>query len=149
MSKKHDKKRNKLTVKFNIGESVSLNIPPIDRVGTDFPRLPCVIRDIRNNGEMHELVSKFGIIDICYRVEDLESYSGSLNFEYLEIKNYISLRSAAQLFNNRSKDKSETNGVCNCNGKCDNPKCGCFKKNKKCTSHCHLKSHTNICCNKE
>ena len=84
MSKKHDKKRNKRTVKFNIGESVSLNIPPIDRVGTDFPRLPCVIRDIRNNGEMHELVSKFGIIDICYRVEDLESYSGSLNFEYLE-----------------------------------------------------------------
>ena len=98
---------------------------------------------------MHVLVSEYGILDNAYRVGDLEAYSGVLDFEYDKISKKISLRAAAQLFNNRAKDKSETNGFCNCNGKCEDLRCGCFSKKRKCSSHCHTKSRTNICCNSD
>ncbi len=97
---------------------------------------------------MYELVSKFGILDICYRAGDLESYSGVLDFDYKKISNKISLRAAAQHFNKRAKDKNETTSSCQCNGQCNTKRCVCFNSNRKCNSHCHIKSHSNICCNK-
>jgi hypothetical protein len=146
MEKKHDNKRNKRTVSFSVGEMVSVSIPPIDRVGTDFPRLPCVISE--QKGDFYQLVCKFGILNICYRADDLENYSGEVGFDFKNIKEHISLRAAAQAFNQRNVDKSETIIACNCNGKCLDRRCNCFSKNVKCNSHCHLKSRTNICCNK-
>jgi len=147
MEKKHNHKRNKRTISFSVGEMVSVSIPHIDRVGCDFPRLPVVVSEIKH--DMYVLVSKYGILDVCYRADDLESFSGQLDFDYKSIENKISLRSAAQLFNKRAHDKSDTNVSCNCNGKCADKRCNCFSRSLKCNTHCHLKSRTNICCNRE
>lgn len=147
MEQKHDKKRNKRTITFTVGEPVSVFIPPIDRVGCDFSRLPAVILELKPAGDLYSLVTKYGILDICYRAGDLESYCGDIGFDYKKITNKISLRSAAQAFNQRSKDKSETSVSCQCNGKCKDNRCNCFKRDKKCNTHCHLKSVANICCN--
>ncbi len=148
MAKKHDHKKNKRTISFVIGEAVSVAIPPIDRVGTDFQRLPCLVSDIKSKSEFYQLTSKFGILDVCYRTSDLEPYMGSFDFDYSKITNKISLRAAAQAFNKRCKDKSDSMPTCNCNGRCTDKRCSCFSKNEKCSSHCHSKSVTNICCNK-
>ena len=79
MEKKHNHKRNKRTISFSIGEMVSVSIPHIDRVGCDFPRLPVVVSDIKH--DMYVLVCKYGILDVCYRADDLESFSGQLDFD--------------------------------------------------------------------
>jgi hypothetical protein len=147
MERKHNHKRNKRTISFSVGEMVSVSIPHIDRVGCDFPRLPVVVSEVKH--EMYVLVSKYGILDVCYRADDLESFSGQVDFEYKSIENKISLRSAAQLFNKRAHDKSDTNVSCNCNGRCSDKRCNCYSRSLKCNTHCHLKSHTNICCNRE
>ena len=40
MIAKHDHKKNKSTIEFNVGDNITVKIPRIDRAGTAFPRLP-------------------------------------------------------------------------------------------------------------
>lgn len=58
MENKHDHKRNKRTLSFSVGETVSVSIPSIDRTGTDYPRLPCYVSKVKENEEFYELVSQ-------------------------------------------------------------------------------------------
>ncbi len=49
MVKKHDAKRYKKTVDFDVGDLVSVAIPRIDRGNCDFRRLPAMVCDTRGN----------------------------------------------------------------------------------------------------
>lgn len=145
MEEKHNKKRNKRTLEFEIGDKVSVAIPRIDRGGSDLPRLPGVIG--RSANDYYEIVTEFGILNDCLRADDLELYNGPLNFDYQEVKNKIPLRKAAMLINNRNKDLKDTEISCDCGGNCKNNRCKCFKLSEKCNSHCHLKSESKKCSN--
>ena len=89
------------------------------------------------------------------RAGDLDPYSGvvAVNLDdYSSKYKYIGLREAATLFskNTLGNDQGIVSSICNCNGKCMNDKrCSCFKANKLCTSHCHLKSIEKNCINCE
>ena len=96
MEKKHNHKRNKRTISFSIGEMVSVSIPHIDRVGCDFPRLPAVVSEVKH--DMYFLVSKYGILDVCYRTDDLESFSGQLDFDFKTKVVLFYLRDPTRLF---------------------------------------------------
>ena len=149
MSSKHDKKRNKRTIDFAVGDFVSVLIPRIDRGGTDFPRLPGIIRRVTNGKDsLYEVVTKFGILNDKYRSCDLETFSGILDIETTTITNKITMREAARKAAKRATDLKDAATTCNCTGDCSRGQCSCFRKNQKCGSHCHLRVKQNFCCNK-
>ncbi|CAF1028158.1 unnamed protein product [Brachionus calyciflorus] len=138
MERKHNKKRNKRTLEFELDDKVTVLIPRIDRGGSDLPRIPGII--LRKTGDkdiFHEIVCKFGILNEKLRACDLEPFEGLLEFDHKTIKNKISLREAARLNSNRLIDLKNTQNVCKCSGKCDG-RCSCFRSKQKCGSHCHL-----------
>ena len=49
MTSRYDKKK---AMRFQIGDSVSIRIPRIDRTCTDIPRIPCVIVEV--HGKVQE-----------------------------------------------------------------------------------------------
>ena len=49
MTSRYDKKK---AMRFQIGDSVSIRIPRIDRTCTDMPRIPCVIVEV--HGKVQE-----------------------------------------------------------------------------------------------
>ena len=49
MASRYDKKK---AMRFQIGDSVSIRIPRIDRTCTDMPRIPCVIIEV--HGKVQE-----------------------------------------------------------------------------------------------
>jgi hypothetical protein len=61
----------------------------------------------------------------------------------------ISLRQAANLAANREQDAVAKEVICDCNGPCLDNRCKCFKANKKCSSHCHIKTTKKLCENEE
>ncbi|RNA32349.1 hypothetical protein BpHYR1_024772 [Brachionus plicatilis] len=95
IEEKHNKKRNKRTLEFDVGDKVSVLIPRIDRGGSDLPRLPGFIS--RKSGEFYAIVTELGILNDCLRVGDLEMYHGPLYFDYKSIKSRLPLRKAAML----------------------------------------------------
>ena len=135
MERKHNKKRNKRTVEFKIGDLVSILIPRIDRGGSDMPRLPCQI--VKINGEFYQLLTKYGLLNDHYMVSDLEPYNGLVMFDKT-MTNKLSLREASKLAANRLKDLKAIELSCNCKSKCLSKHCSCFKNEQKCNSHCHL-----------
>ena len=74
MLKKHDHKRNKRTVEFSVGDSVSVMKPRIDRGSSDLPRLPGIVSAV--SGEFYTIVTKYGILANKLRSGDLELYNG-------------------------------------------------------------------------
>ena len=133
--------------KFAVGESVGLRIPRIDRTATDVPRLPCVI--VKVTGKMLDLYRLrccFGVLDKCYRADELEPFAGNYNIPVngWEKEVRISLREAARC---HSPWNVFTGNKCNCSsGSCDTRRCCCKKKGVSCSSHCHKGTH---CKNKE
>ncbi len=146
LENKHNHKRNKKTILYSLGDSVSVLIPNIDRGGSDMPRLPGIV--CRLTHDLYEISTKFGILNNCVRASDLEKYHGNVDFDYKLITNKISLRECARKFSNRSEDLGDVEISCNCKTKCDNRRCSCFAKQIKCNSHCHLKTKENFCINK-
>ena len=153
--KKHDRKRNKITHTFKVGDYVSVQSPRIDRHGTDLPRIAAIVIRLCNQSgtTYYELQTKFGILDVKYRVDDLEPiYTPIIDLTAEEIpKKLISLREATISTNTTSSSTNiNTKLSCQCNNSCYKDKrCKCFKNNQVCTSHCHGKSKVNVCCNKE
>ncbi|CAF0949887.1 unnamed protein product [Brachionus calyciflorus] len=137
MCKKHDRKRNKRTVLFKKGDCVSLKIPSIDVGGSELSRLPCIVKEMIH--DKYQLVCEYGIIESHLRIEELELYSGLLEFEVDKVTEMISIRAAAALAGNRTKAIKEIEVECDCTGKCNTKQCKCIKANLKCNSHCHRK----------
>ena len=148
MSEKHNKKRNKRTVEFEVGEGVSVLIPAIDRGGSQLPRAPGVICRVIKDHELYEICTKYGILQDCLSAGDLESYNGIIDFDYKTITNKISLRTVSSMIAGRDKDLKDIEVSCNCKSKCSDLRCGCFKRKLPCNSHCHTKS-AHCCENKE
>ena len=147
MEKKHNIKRNKRTLEYQVGELVTDLITRIYRGGSDLPRLPGIIgRNTGGKDTVHE--SRFGILNDKLRACELEPYSVVLDIDTTKIINKISLREAARLTSNRSADLQDLETTCNCNGNCADKRCGCYLRSKKCGSHCHLRSRENCCKNK-
>jgi ribosomal protein L21E len=64
MIKKHDHRRNKKSVDFEVGNSVTVKIPRIDRGGTEFPRLPGMVSKVCGaNKEFYQIVTIYGILN--------------------------------------------------------------------------------------
>ena len=98
---KHNHKRNKKTIEFKVGESISVKIPRIDRTGTSFCRLPGLICKIANQKQQfYGILTQWGVLNDNYRSSDLEPYSGVVEviLEGFEEKyKNISLTEAARL----------------------------------------------------
>lgn len=143
MERKHNHKRNKQTREFKIGDRVSVSIPPIDRAHVTLPRLPCIVKNVSKVREsFYTLVCSHGVLNVKYRVSDLEPYNGVFNFDLDSAPSKeITLREAVRLGEMREKDLKETRTKCNCKVPCaqDN-RCSCFKLKQKCTPHCHSNS---------
>lgn len=124
--------------KFAVGESVSLRIPRIDRTATDVHRLPCVIvQVVGKTQDMYRLRCSSGVLDRCYRADDLEPFAGSYSIPEngWEKDTRISLREAAR---NQAPWNAFIGNRCNCrSGTCDTRKCNCKKMGIECSSHCH------------
>jgi transposase InsO family protein len=148
MERKHNRKRNKRTLEFEEGDFVTVLKPRVDRGGSDMPRLPGQI--IKKSGEkdiFYKIATVYGILDVQYRVYDLEIYHGIILEKDINKNITISLREATLKSNIRT-DLPEPIINCNCNGKCTGDgRCKCFKANVKCSSHCHVKSKCKICIN--
>jgi len=66
--------------KFAVEESVGLRIPRIDWTTTDVHRLPCVIVKVVGKAQdMYCLRCCSGVLDKCYRADELEPFAGSYN----------------------------------------------------------------------
>ncbi len=74
MSKKHDRKRNKKSRTYNVGDYVSVKSPRIDRHGTDLPRINSIVIRIINQytRTFYELKTEYGILNDKYAADDLE-----------------------------------------------------------------------------
>ncbi|CAF1062124.1 unnamed protein product [Brachionus calyciflorus] len=131
MEKKHNKKRNKKTHEFKIGDAVSV------LGGTDLPRMPGQIK--RKPGDYYEIVTQYGILNNCLLAGDLEVYSGVLNFDCNKITYKISIREAARNFGKREKDLKYIEVSCDCKGKCKDKRCKSVPNSMKCNSHCQQK----------
>ena len=133
--------------KFAVGESVGLRIPRIDRSATDVHRLPCVIVKVAGKTQdMYRLRCCSGVLDKCYRADELEPFAGSYNIPVngWEKEVRVSLREAAR---DHAPWNAFTGNRCNCrSGSCDTRRCHCKKNGISCSSHCHKGTH---CKNKQ
>ena len=117
MSKKHDHKKNKRTLEFEVGETVSVLIPPIDRGGSQLPRAPGVVCRLVKENDLYEICTKYGILKDCLRAGDLEPYHGVIDFDFNQVKNKISLREVSTKISCREKDLKDIEVSCQCTGK--------------------------------
>ena len=76
---------------YQIGDLVRIAIPKIDRFSIDRPTLPCKILEKTENNQ-YRVGSKFGIVEVCYSVGELESL-GTTDFPELYEK--VSVREIA------------------------------------------------------
>ena len=81
---KHFKQRR--VHEFEVGESVSVRIPQIDRTCTNPQCLPCVVvEEVGKAQAMYRLLCESGFLSCCYSASDLEPYADSYN---IPIDNY-------------------------------------------------------------
>jgi len=135
---KHNHKRNRKTVEFEIGDAVTLKKTKIDRGGTELARLVAVVTGKKRINYI--LTCEYGKLDFQYPAEELERYNGLIEFDVSKITGTISLRAAIGKSAERDKLLSEIEVKCDCRGKCLTKKCKCFSKELKCNSHCHGKN---------
>lgn len=122
---------------FNVGDTVALRIPRIDRAATDMHRLPCII--IQQQGKkyfLYRLRCKFGVLSTLYPASELEEYRGPEQLEVhgWEIAPKIGLREAAK----RANPANTYYGTsCHCKKGCHGKQCSCRRAKKPCSTRCH------------
>ena len=124
------------SLKFNIGDLVTLKIPANDRFKTDRPNLPCkIIEKLYKN--YYRLGCKSGILETTYSGNNLEpmvleSLSKLNNIP----NNTISVREASRLQNISENEVSDIK--CQCKKTfCSTNHCICKKKGRNCNTNCH------------
>ena len=139
-------KNKKTLVSFSEGDYALLRIPQIDRSGTDNSHLPVKIHEIIKLGNGHQkyrLITKYGILDICYSADDLKP-SNIVVVCDVEDSVKVPLATAARSYNSRSTPVRTT---CRCKMTCMSSKCKCKAAGFKCSTHCHAFSQK--CLNKD
>ncbi|CAI2201692.1 6489_t:CDS:1, partial [Funneliformis geosporum] len=133
---KYMKSKQQKSLKFKIGDIVTLRIPVKDRSKTDRPNLPCkIIEKLYKN--YYKLGCKSGILNISYNGSNLEPMSLNNLSELDNIpNNTISVREASRLQNISEVEISDTK--CNCKKTfCSTFRCICKKSGKYCNVNCH------------
>ena len=129
MSKAYNKRHK--TSNFNVGDTVSIFVPRIDRSGTDFSRIPGVITKVSGHKDInYQIGTEHGILKVCSQGGDLQHYNGTVEVDHAKT---ISLRRAALLTNGNRF----TQGKCNCKSSCTSNRCSCKKNGITCSTHCH------------
>jgi hypothetical protein len=91
---------NKKIVEFKIDDCVSVQIPRIDRGGTDLPRIPGIVVKVSTHKEtFYQVKTQYGILNDMLRASDLEMYYGVI--DVANVTNMVALTTTAQLASNR------------------------------------------------
>ena len=132
MKKQYDNSKRVKTVKFEIGDGVTVKIPRHDRGAGDLRRIPGVI--IAKQYESYKIRTEYGLLKGRFRTDQLQKcFHQTVQSAGWENDPTITLRSAAKKFNRRKSDVSH----CNCKSGCVNGKCTCLKNGVNCTIYCH------------
>jgi len=115
-----------------IGDTVLVPVPEVDRAKTDFRKIKAVILSVDNN--FYKLGTEAGILHSVYARSQFDVCSEKFISINDVPENQIALRSAATAL---SIGSGQGFVRCNCNGKCTNNRCKCRKANTLCNSKCH------------
>lgn len=129
--------------KANVGDTVCLRIPAIDRSRIDFPNMLAIIMDLDSNG-LFKLGSKKGVISGRFERKEFDVCKNKfLRLDDVPEKE-ICVRKYSQAV---SMFGGQGHKHCNCVKKCDSNRCICKKSQEHCNSRCHPGNST--CKNKE
>ena len=124
-----------------IGDSVRIQVPDVDRGRTDSRNVLAVVVGIEDS-DFYKLANKNGTLKQLYtRNQFVISKEKLLSINEISAQE-ISLREAAAA-NSRSGGQGYTR--CHCKRKCSTNKCSCKSKGLLCNSKCH---NSLSCCNK-
>ena len=124
------------SLKFNVGDLVTLKIPANDHFKTDRPNLSCkIIEKLYKNN--YRLGCKFGILETTYNGNNLEPMALNSLPELNNIpNNTISVREASKMQNISENEVSDIK--CQCKKTfCSTNRCICKKKGRNCNTNCH------------
>ena len=140
MKSRYAKRKKVLVHTFQIGDSVAIRIPKIDRHKTDTKRIPAMIVKVKaSTPPMYKLACKYGTLQGYYSTSELICYPG-----YVEIanENYeITLRESIRRYSVLDTEVIH----CKCKKLCNSNRCPCQKQGLPCHTRCHSGRH---CSNK-
>ena len=117
---------------FAVGDTITVTVPKLDRSGTDFPRLPCIVQEVHGDKrKTYTFGISFGVLLNKFSDRDLQDYSGEVE---ANTSRSISLREAAKLSRPENRFCRKR---CSCKGKCSTKNCSCYASGLGCSSHCH------------
>lgn len=124
---------NSLFKPIEIGKTVRIPIPEVDRAKTDSKNMIGVVIETSNG--LYKVGTKWGVLKQHYSRNQL--FPTDANFISIsEVpESVISLRKAA---NSESLTGGQGFVKCNCKTKCNDKKCKCRKMNLLCNSKCHI-----------
>ena len=113
-----------------IGDTVLVPIPDLDRGRCEHPNLKAVVLEAHHDGHLWRLGCKSGVLDQWYSRNQFQpTLKRFISREDVPLDIEISLRSAA-----RSESFGGGQGYfrCNCTGNCKTKRCKCYKAELKC-----------------
>ena len=135
MKERYNKKR---VHTFDVGDSVSVRIPRIDRAATDLHRFPCVVVEhLGRKYFLYRLRCQYGVRDSLYPESELEVYRGAVQLSVSGLKKAqkLSIQEAAKAANPQNAFYETS---CNCKKGCSGKQCSCKKEGKPCSTRCHF-----------
>lgn len=132
------------TAKFpplEIGDSITLSVPSVDKGPLDFRNILGIIVDKKN--DLYQVGTEAGILKGWFPRPEIQK-SGVTTMSSADIPQgiFITLREAAT---SQSQSGGQGFKKCNCKGQCMTNRCSCFKAQLKCGSRCH---NSSTCANK-
>lgn len=119
--------------KLDIGNSVLVNVPKVDRGPLDMKKINGKIVDIRNG--VHQVGTKYGTIKNWFSRQDLQysdtNYADEISDKPISLREAVSSQSP---FGGQGFQKCTCKPAVN---QCRNNRCACFKTKVLCGSKCH------------
>ena len=114
-----------------VGDTVLVPIPDLDRGRCEYPNLKGIILEMHPNGSMWKIGCKSGVLDQWYSRNQFQpTLEKFMNVEDVDIEKEVSIRA-------ESIGGGQGCFLCNCTGNCKTKRCKCYKDNLKCNSRCH------------
>ncbi|XP_072398084.1 uncharacterized protein [Diabrotica undecimpunctata] len=122
----------------NVGESVRVRIPEVDRTKADSRNIIVIIISVKDE-ELYKLGTKHGILNQLYARNEFTTYKETLISVNDVPTTEISLRECSRKDSNLGGQGFRH---CNCSGQCNSNCCKC----KKASVLCNSKFHKNLSC---
>lgn len=117
-----------------VGTTVMVPIPYVDRGRAEFPNIKAVVLEVNNYG-LYKLGTKHGVLHPMYaRNQFTVCAEKFLSIEEVPREKTVSLRQVAKA---DSMGTGQGFKHCSCKKECDSARCACFKANLLCNSKCH------------